>query len=213
MPLSFDDYWRVWGDTPQWLKERGWQHVNDPRDTPASFTWGVPNTTLFEYLAQNTEAGKRFGAMMAVQASGKTLWADEGAYPVKERLGNAQEDEVLVVDLGGGSGHDLLGFKAGYPDLKGRLVLEELPYMINQLAGKVEGIELVEHDFNTPQPIKGTFPLWSWKFILWSLANASDRSACILLPPDHARLLRRDVPTHFAADQACHVGNVENPDQ
>ena len=160
MPHSFDDYYKVWGDTPKWLAERGWQHVNDPRDTPASFTWGVPNTTLFEYLAQNPEAGSRFGAMMAVQASGKTLWADEGAYPVKERLGNAEEDEVLVVDLGGGSGHDLLGFKARHPDLKGRLVLEELPYMINQLAGKVDGIELVEHDFNTPQPIQGALSLW-----------------------------------------------------
>ena len=157
MPHSFDDYYRVWGDTPKWLAERGWQHVNYPRDTPASFTWGVPNTTLFEYLATNPAAGKRFGAMMAVQASGKTSWADEGAYPVKARLGNAEEDEVLVVDLGGGSGHDLLGFKARHPDVKGRLVLQELPYMINQVTGKVDGIELVKHDFNTTQPIKGTF--------------------------------------------------------
>ena len=150
---------------------------------------------------------------MAVQASGKTLWADEGAYPVKDRLGDAEEDEVLVVDLGGGSGHDLLGFKARHPNLKGRLVLEELPYMINQLAGKVDGIELVEHDFNTPQPIKGTFPLSPSKVILLSLANAMGRIACILLPPNHARLLRRDMPKYLAADQACHGAQVEDPNQ
>jgi len=93
--------------------------------------------------------------MMAVQASGKTMWADEGAYPVKERLGSAEEGEVLVVDIGGGTGHDLLGLKSRYPNLKGRLVLEELPYLISQLTDKLDGVELVEHDFYKPQPIKG----------------------------------------------------------
>jgi hypothetical protein len=95
--------------------------------------------------------------MMAVQASSKTMWADDGAYPVKERLGSAKEDEVLVVDIGGGAGHDLLGFKENHPEVKGRLVLEELPYVIGQVdKGKLDGVELVEHDFYTPQPIKGT---------------------------------------------------------
>jgi hypothetical protein len=95
--------------------------------------------------------------MMAVQASSKTMWADDGAYPVKERLGNSKEDEVLVVDIGGGAGHDLLGFKKRHPEVKGRLVLEELPYVIGQVEkGKLDGVELVEHDFYTPQPIKGT---------------------------------------------------------
>lgn len=92
---------------------------------------------------------------MTVQASGKMMWADDGAYPVKERLSRATEDEVLVVDIGGGAGHDLLAFKARHPELKGRLVLEELPYMISQVSDKLDGIELVEHDFYTPQPIKG----------------------------------------------------------
>ena len=97
---------------------------------------------------------------MAVQASGKTMWADEGAYPVKERLGDAEEDEVLVVDIGGGEGHDLLALKARHPFLKGRLILEELPYMISQIKDTLEGVELVEHDFYTPQPIKGTWEFW-----------------------------------------------------
>jgi hypothetical protein len=92
---------------------------------------------------------------MTVQASSKTMWAEDGAYPVKERLGNAKDDEVLVVDIGGGAGHDLLGFKERHPEVKGRLILEELPYMIDRVVGKLDGVELVEHDFYTPQPIKG----------------------------------------------------------
>jgi hypothetical protein len=64
---------------------------------------------------------------------------------------------VLVVDIGGGAGHDLLGFKERHPELKGRLVLEELPYMIDRVVGKLDGVELVGHDFYDPQPVKGTW--------------------------------------------------------
>jgi hypothetical protein len=98
--------------------------------------------------------------MMAMQAGGKTMWADEGAYPVRERLGNAvDDDEVLVVDIGGGAGHDLLGFRERYPDLKGRLVLQEMEYMIERVKGegKCEGVvELMGHDFYGEQPVKGS---------------------------------------------------------
>ena len=97
---------------------------------------------------------------MAMQAGGKTMWADEGAYPVRERLGNASDDEVLDVDIGGGAGHDLLGFRARYPDLKGKLVLQEMPYMVEKIKreGACEGVvELMDHDFYGEQPVKGSF--------------------------------------------------------
>ena len=96
--------------------------------------------------------------MMAMQAGGKTMWADEGAYPVRERLGDACADEVLVVDIGGGAGHDLLGFRERHPEMKGRLVLQEMPYMIEKVKaeGVCEGIvELVAHNFYGSQPVKG----------------------------------------------------------
>jgi hypothetical protein len=149
---------------------------------------------------------------MAVQASSKTMWADDGAYPVKERLGNSKEDEVLVVDIGGGAGHDLLGFKKRHPEVKGRLVLEELPYVIDQVdKGKLDGVELVEHDFYTPQPIKGASQSrpCHWR----PSANTKVRSSCVLPPPDPARLLRRDLSKDLAADQACHGEQDKDPGQ
>jgi hypothetical protein len=109
--------------------------------------------------------------MMAMQAGGKTMWADEGAYPVRERLGNASDDEALIVDIGGGAGHDLKGFRARYPDLKGRLVLQEMPYMVEKIKreGACEGIvELMDHDFYEEQPVKGLFnALIAYLTLLW----------------------------------------------
>ena len=54
----------------------------------------------------------------------------------------------------------MLGLRARYPDLKGRLVLQEMPYMVERIKreGACEGIvELMEHDFYEEQPVKGLF--------------------------------------------------------
>lgn len=60
-------------------------------------------------------------------------------------------------------GQTLQDFQAAMPEYTGRLVLQEIPDVINAAeslgVGKESGngsrIELQEHDFFTPQPIKG----------------------------------------------------------
>ena len=63
---------------------------------------------------------------------------------------------VLIVDVGGSHGHDLFKFKEQYPDLPGRLILQDLPETINSLSGELSGIEPMAYNFYVPQPIKGT---------------------------------------------------------
>ena len=82
---------------------------------------------------------------------------DEGYYPVQDRLvaGSKQDDEaVFLVDVAGGRGHDLEGLKQAHTNIKGRLILQDRPEVI-QLAELSPGLEKMQHDFNTPQPIKG----------------------------------------------------------
>jgi len=62
---------------------------------------------------------------------------------------------VLLVDVAGGRGHDIQAFKKAFPNKKGRLVLEDLPAVIDDISELDEGIERVKYDFFTPQPIKG----------------------------------------------------------
>ena len=64
-------------------------------------------------------------------------------------------DEVLLIDVGGGLGHDLQELKAEHPKLKGRLILQERPEVIKETQSMTDGIELMEHDFFTEQPVKG----------------------------------------------------------
>ncbi|ETS84276.1 hypothetical protein PFICI_02301 [Pestalotiopsis fici W106-1] len=89
-------------------------------------------------------------------------------YPVREHLvhglkGAPDGDASALVDLGGGTGQILQDFQAAVPEYSGRLVLQEIPDVINVAqslgVGKESGngprIELQEHDFFTPQPLKG----------------------------------------------------------
>ncbi|KAL4813490.1 S-adenosyl-L-methionine-dependent methyltransferase [Aspergillus spinulosporus] len=88
-------------------------------------------------------------------------WMDEGFYPVPsltEGLNIGAED-VLLVDVGGNIGHDLSEFRRKWPSIPGRLVLQDLPEVIEQAKRQnqatKEAIEPMSHDFFTEQPVKG----------------------------------------------------------
>lgn len=77
------------------------------------------------------------------------------SFPVEKEVGSfsAEPEQAILVDVGGGFGQQAIAFKSKFPNLPGRLIVQEIP---STLAGAqpVDGIELVEHDFFQPQPIK-----------------------------------------------------------
>ena len=81
---------------------------------------------------------------------------DEGFYPVAERLSGVGEREVLIVDVGGATGHDLAEFHNKRPTMSGKLILQDQAEAISSIQeGDRPGIECTVHDFFTPQPVKG----------------------------------------------------------
>ena len=79
-------------------------------------------------------------------------------YPVKERLyGEATiaANSSFLVDMGGGVGRDLQAFKARFPDHPSRLVLQDLPVVLDSVDDLGSGIDIMRHDFLQEQPIKG----------------------------------------------------------
>ena len=81
-------------------------------------------------------------------------------YPGIEHLLQESPDasRPFLVDVGGNTGHSLNSFATKYPDLTGRLVLEDLPQVIEGIG--MQGVKLdpriepVKYDFFTPQPVK-----------------------------------------------------------
>lgn len=73
------------------------------------------------------------------------------------------QSSALLVDIGGGKGHDLQAFDKtfGEPSWQGasRLVLQDLPPVLDAVPenGLPESIERMAHDFFNEQPVKGMY--------------------------------------------------------
>ncbi|KAI4097712.1 MAG: hypothetical protein LQ339_006691 [Xanthoria mediterranea] len=68
-----------------------------------------------------------------------------------------RRDAVLLVDVGGSWGHELAAFARAHPDAHGRLILQDLPKVIEKVKGEAPpaSVECMAYDFFTAQPIKG----------------------------------------------------------
>ena len=63
---------------------------------------------------------------------------------------------MFLVDVAGGKGHDVSSLRARFPNLPGRLVLQDLPRTLEDLTPR-DGIEIMPHNVFTEQPIKGRY--------------------------------------------------------
>ncbi|KAI1330330.1 putative O-methyltransferase [Xylariaceae sp. FL0255] len=116
------------------------------------------NTSLpfFSWLDRNPPYLGIFNNYMSAYRAGKPAWVDPGFYPVSD-LGqgfDSSAGEVLLVDVGGGLGHDLRELKQKHPTLPGKLVLQDREEVISTLADPDGVFEATSHDFFTPQPVK-----------------------------------------------------------
>lgn len=83
-------------------------------------------------------------------------WTDW--FPVKDVCldgFDASKSEYVFVDVGAGKGHEAELVLKRYPDTRGKLAIEDLPFVIDDVADLNKRIERVKHDFTQPQPIKG----------------------------------------------------------
>jgi hypothetical protein len=121
--------------------------------------------TLWELFRREPEHLRDFNNYLSGRREAMVeYWFD--IWPARERMSSmlaesSDDGRALVVDVGGNVGYDLQAFQSRFPEYKGkgRLVLQDLPENIGKARGLLEGsgIEAVEHDFFTAQPVKGLF--------------------------------------------------------
>ncbi|KAH8881754.1 O-methyltransferase [Thozetella sp. PMI_491] len=129
----------------------------NPIDKDKSLFKFAFNTDMhyFDWVYQpgNEEQAQAFQQHMRMKTMGPKWFQ---TVPVEDILGPAKADEVLLVDVGGAAGHDLQAFHKAFPDLPGRLILQDRPESIPSLdASALAPIEPMGHNFFTPQPLKG----------------------------------------------------------
>lgn len=109
----------------------------------------------FAWFGENPKHLDYFNDYMALRRKPQLSWLT--VYPVAEeaRGWDAKDNSrAIYVNIGGGIGHQCAQFRERYPDLPGRVILQDLPHSIAQ-ALPTAGVENLAHNFFEPQPIKG----------------------------------------------------------
>ena len=93
---------------------------------------------------------------MTVHRDGRPNFTD--FFPADRQLADgfhqSDEDAVMFVDVGGGKGHETLELRRKFPNLPGRMIVQDRPEVIREITDK-EGMEVMEHNFFNLQPVKG----------------------------------------------------------
>ncbi|KAB5585700.1 S-adenosyl-L-methionine-dependent methyltransferase [Coniochaeta sp. 2T2.1] len=165
---------------PEYLKSIGHRNPTDPNDCNVHFWHGGDKTfNMFAYVATNLKLTADFNDAMECHSKyNLTPWPE--VYPTDSIVAAARPGVPLVVDVGGGKGHDLRKFLARHPDAcrePGSLVLQDLPGILKGVEDELAtpAIKVQPHDFFTEQPVKGARVYFMHNVLHdWPDASAAD---------------------------------------
>lgn len=140
-------------EMPCYLAETGYKN-------PTSFTDGIfqrahkTDLHTFAYVHGDPMRSARFNHFMKAQRGSQPKCFD--LYPFAEESKGWPSGKPLFVDVGGGAGYQTASFLERFPNLPGRVVLQDLPEPVEDARSVVpESVERMVHNFFEPQPIKG----------------------------------------------------------
>ncbi|UNI14259.1 hypothetical protein JDV02_000906 [Purpureocillium takamizusanense] len=151
----FDLDFGMGGRLVEYMRGPGIHQFADEPGEVTLFEYALGTKTIFGHLERNEEQKKSFDDYMASRRMPNApQWFE--IFPAVQQLGDVRGDAaVLLVDVGGGPGQELARFKERHPEKPGRLILQDLPLTLRRIEKLPEGIEAMEYDFFTPQPVKG----------------------------------------------------------
>lgn len=117
---------------------------------------------FFEWLVMTPPHLQHFDSFMGAYRAGKANWYAPGFYPVTDQLITGFDpsvSDVLLVDVGGGRGHDLAAYAAAHRSAcPGRLILQDreavIAGVVAENSDKELPFEVKAHDFFTSQTVR-----------------------------------------------------------
>ncbi|KAJ2990916.1 hypothetical protein NUW58_g2723 [Xylaria curta] len=136
----------------KYLRENGYHCPTDPKAGFVQYAFQTELST-FELISTMPDTFRDFNAFMGRTVGARKKWLEW--YDVPGRLiQGARKDAPLLVDVGGGKGHDTLRFHELHPN-SGHLVLQDLAPVLASSLDLPNEIEKMPYDFFTAQPVKG----------------------------------------------------------
>ncbi|KAK0101069.1 hypothetical protein ONS96_006298 [Cadophora gregata f. sp. sojae] len=160
----------------------GFKNPEDSKNSPFSFANGRDDKGIFDILEEQPERMKMFNSAMAIQA---TLGLKDVllTYPF-DKL-EANEDGVVLVDVGGGKGQVINEIQTVYPNLHGSIILEDMEIVLQ--GGTIVPDEIIKQPydfFKEEQPIKGS------NYFLKSILHDWPDSSCLQILKSLAPAMR-----------------------
>lgn len=136
------------------VKKTGYRNITDSKNGVIKDMLG-PDASFFTYAVADPVRNRELSDAMECHSRWNlTAWPD--LFPTDALLEDARPDRPLVVDIGGGKGHDLEKFRVRHPEVpQGSLVLQDLPAVLQDIEPPHEAIVKHPYDFFTPQPLRG----------------------------------------------------------
>ncbi|KAF2168590.1 hypothetical protein M409DRAFT_21339 [Zasmidium cellare ATCC 36951] len=147
---------------PRQLARTGYRNPCDVNDSAFQLGYGT-SLTPYLWLQENPETAKLFFDMMPIQRAGQVCWTQqrELVQPLLEKHFTLSTDDItkgraLLVDIGSGAGHQSIAIRENLPELKGRIVLQDMEFSTTPASKDprilANDIEVLTHDFTLPQP-------------------------------------------------------------
>lgn len=148
---------------PEFLAMTKYKNPEDGRNGIFQYSHST-QSHVFEWTHQDPKRLNAFNTFMGGHRLLRPAWFK--SFPTDDILFHGPEvdkDAALIVDIAGGGGYDLDAFRLGFPHARGRLVLQEVPMVIDGLTDLHKDITPMKYDFFTPQPIKGMSPVVAYQ--------------------------------------------------
>ncbi|MCJ1400517.1 hypothetical protein MMC11_003723 [Xylographa trunciseda] len=142
---------------PEYLAMTHFRSVNS-FPGPFEYAMGGDNSAkqgMFEWLISDPLMLANWHAFMSGRRGQRKQWYD--IFPADKIIlegASHGDDGTLLVDIGGGEGQDAESFRTKFPDVAGRVVVQDLPEVICTIEKLDHRVMRMEHDFFMSQPVK-----------------------------------------------------------
>ena len=142
---------------PEWVKQNNYTTVSSSGQNPLQYAFQT-HLSSFEIWHSQPNTLDDFNNMMTGIRHSRPSWIQW--FPVEAQvLKDYRPDTTLLVDIGGGWGHDLVAFRSKYAD-SATLVLEDLPHVLADAPELPSNIAKQAYNFfAAQQPVKGKVSL------------------------------------------------------
>ncbi|KAH8654647.1 putative O-methyltransferase [Tricladium varicosporioides] len=150
---NFDVAGPSFASLPEYLKVTNYKNPTELTNGPFQYAHKTP-LPFFAWLDQTPPYLSIFNNYMSAYRAGKPTWCDPGFYPIEHLTTGFDytSNPALLVDVGGGIGHDLQELRKNHGSLPGDLILQDREEVISTLTPGTN-FKAIAHDFFTPQPI------------------------------------------------------------